>query len=302
VAERGGPLQALQLALVHAALLLTRLLPMGLLRPASRVVADGAFRLVGSRRRLAADNLRQALGVGPEEALTIARASFRSFALTAVPEVVKLRRHLLRPDAATWLHRRAPEAEAVFARARALHEQSGGCVFVTLHLGNWEILPYVAAVVGIPLAVAVRPLDNVYLERLLARARAATGQRFLVRRHALMQLSHQLGRGVSAAVLADQSTINGVPVEFLGRSALTTPVPALLALRKARPIVVVACVRTGPLRFTGLLADPIWPGKVGDERSEVARLTRLMSRSMETMVAAHPDQYLWMHDRWKSYD
>jgi KDO2-lipid IV(A) lauroyltransferase len=301
VAERGGPLQALQLALVSAALLAARLLPMWLLRPLSRVAADLAYRTVGSRRRLAEDNVHHALHAGPEEARAIARSSFRSFALTAVPEVVKLRRHLLRPDAGTWLHHRAPEAEAVFARARAVHEQAGGCVFVTPHLGNWEILPYVAAAVGIPLAVAVRPLDNVYLERLLMRARAATGHRFLVRRHALMQLSHQLGRGVSVALLADQSTMGGVPVEFFGRPALTTPVPALLAVRHRRPIVVVACVRTGGLRFAGLLADPIWPGETGDERTEVARLTRLMSRSMEAMIAAHPDQYLWMHHRWKSY-
>ncbi len=239
--------------------------------------------------------------VSPDEIERIARASFRSFALTSMPEVVKLRPHLVGPDAGAWLDRRAPEARDVFMRAKALHDTTQGCVFVTPHLGNWELLPYIAAVVEIPLAVVVRPLDNRYIERLLLRARSETGQLFLAKRFAMMQLQQQLARGRSVAVLADQSTVKGVPVEFFGRRALTTPVPALLAIRQQRPIVVVACVRTAPLRFVGVLGEPIWPRDTTNERPEIERLTQAMSRSMEAVVRDHPEQYLWMHDRWKDY-
>ncbi|MGB5733210.1 MAG: lysophospholipid acyltransferase family protein, partial [Thiohalocapsa sp.] len=239
---------------MYVLLFVTRLLPMWLIRPLATVRANGAFRVLGRRRRIALDNLRHALGdsVSPDEVGRIARASFRSFALTSMPEVVKLRPHLIGPDARVWLDRRAPEATEVFMRAKVLHDTTRGCIFVTPHLGNWELLPYVAAVVDIPLAVVVRPLDNRYLERLLLRARSETDQLFLAKRFAMIQLQQQLSRGRSVAILADQSTVNGVPVEFFGRTASTTPVPALLAIRQHRPIVVVACVRTAPLRFAGV--------------------------------------------------
>lgn len=262
-AERGAVLQLLQFLPVSLLLFVTRFLPMWMLRPVATVVADGAFMVLGRRRRIALNNLRLALGgsLSPGEIEITARVSFRSFALTSMPEVVKLRPHLIGPDARAWLDRRAPEANEVFSRAKALHEKSGGCVFVTPHLGNWELLPYIAAVVGIPLAVVVRPLDNPYIERLLARARAETGQIFLAKKFAMMQLQQQLARGRSVAVLADQSTVKGVAVDFFGRTALTTPVPSLLAIRRQRPIVVVACVRTAPLRFAGVLGEPIWPDR-----------------------------------------
>ncbi len=296
-------LQALQFLPVYVLLAVTRLLPMWILRPLAVVIADGTYLMLGRRRRIALENLRHALGAkaSRHEVESIARASFRSFALTSMPEVVKLRPHLVGPGARSWLDRRAPEARAVFSRAKALHDQTSGCVFVTPHLGNWEILPYVAAAVDIPLAVVVRPLDNGYLERLLARARAETGQLFLARRFAMVQLQQHLARGRSVAILADQSTVKGVAVDFFGRTALTTPIPALLALRQQRPIVVVACVRTAPLRFAGVLGEPIWPRDTTNERPEIERLTQAMSHSMETIIRDSPEQYLWMHDRWKSY-
>jgi Kdo2-lipid IVA lauroyltransferase/acyltransferase len=302
-ADRGTFLQALQFLPVSVLLLVTRLLPMWFIRRLATVFADGAFGVLSRRRRIALDNLRQAMGdsVSPDEIERIARASFRSFALTSMPEVVKLRPHLVGPDARAWLDRRAPEAKEVFMRAKVLHETTHGCVFVTPHLGNWELLAYIAAVVEIPLAVVVRPLDNRYLEGLLLRARRETGQIFLAKRFAMMQLQQQLARGRSVAILADQSTVRGVPVEFFGRRALTTPVPALLAIRQQRPIVVVACVRTAPLRFVGVLGEPIWPRDTTNERPEIERLTQAMSHSMEAVVRDHPEQYLWMHDRWKTY-
>ena len=287
---------------------LTEALPYRLVHRLALVVGDLAFALLPRRRRLARANLAAALAHAGDpranDAHTVrrlARASCRSFVLTAMPEVVALRRQLTAVDAATWLARRNPETAAVFARARALHEAAGGCVFVTPHLGNWELLPYIAAIVGIPLAVAVRPLDNPHLESLLAAARQATGQLFLARGQAMEMLKLHLRRGRSVALLADQATSGGLTVPFFGQPAMTTPLPALLALRCRRPIVVVACVRVAPLTFRGVLGEPLWPQDDDDERREVERLTAAMNRAMEESIAAYPDQYLWLHDRWKSY-
>jgi KDO2-lipid IV(A) lauroyltransferase len=191
----------------------------------------------------------------------------------------------------------------MLTRVRQLHDEHRGCVFVTPHLGSWELLPYDAAVFGIPLTVPVRPLDNPYLERQLARARAATGHRFVSRRHGLLGLGTDLARGRSLAILADQATVGGPRIEFFGRPAHTSPVPALLAVRYGRPIVVVACVRTEDAGFTGWVSEPLWPDQAADESeaAQVERLTAAMNRQMEAVIRLYPDQYLWMHNRWKTY-
>ncbi len=289
---------------VRALLLVVRALPLPVLRPLTGLAARVALFLAPRRRAIAVGNVRLALGPGLDEpaARELAAASVGSFLLTAMPEIAKLARPLTGRDARAFLSRRAPELEPLFARARALHDETGGCVFVTPHLGNWELLPFVAAALEIPLAVVVRPLDNPLLERLLRRSRTSTGQVVVARRNSLPRLRLLLSRGVSLGLLPDQATLKGLVVRFLGRPATTTPVPALLALAKNRPIVVVACFRTADGRFGGHVGTPIWPRRDAPEQAEVIRLTEVVSDEMGALVRAHPEQYFWMHNRWKSYD
>jgi len=292
-------LQIVEFGAIYCLYLLVRLLPMALLRPLVAAAGDLAYALLPGRRRIAVENIRKTLGVDPGSARRIARLSFRAFLLTSVPEVVKLRRHLIADDAADWLRRRNPGEELLFSKAKVIHDETGGCIFVTPHFGNWELLPYLAAIVGIPLAIAIRPLDNIYLERLLERSRKATGHQFVNRRNALMRLQRALADKRSVALLPDQHVFKGMPVDFFGRPAATSPIPALLAVRHQRPIVVVACYRTGSLRFGGHVGEPIWPQEAAGEKAEIERLTRAVNRAMEEVIRQHPEQYVWMHRRWK---
>jgi len=291
-----------QFAGIAAAVTLTRWLPTPAIAAATSALATLVFVSLRSRRRIAIDNVRQALGPGHSDAEVrrIARSSFTSLFLTAMPEAAKLRPHLTSADGREWLQRRSPDLAAMFARAKDLHDRTGGCVFVTPHLGNWELLPDIAAAVGIPLAIVARHLENPYLERMLRASRVSTGHLFLARRQALLPLERALRRGHSVGLVADQATIRGVAAPFFGRPAFTTPMPALLAVRERRPIVVVACIRIAPMRFDGYLGEPIWPGD-GNERAEVVRLTEALNLAMEGVIRAHPEQYLWMHNRWKRY-
>jgi len=300
----GRVLEAVEFVAVWLLYALVRVLPARVVYPATRLVGDLVFVVLPGRRRIAVDNVRRALGAGADRgrARRIARTSFASFLLTAMPETAKLRRRLASPRHAEETLHRSPDLAAMFEQARRLHESSRGCIFVTPHFGNWELLPDTAAALGIPVAVVARPLENRYLERLLARSRAASGQIFVAKRNAFLALQRFLGAGRSVAMLPDQATFRGVAVEFMGRPALTTPVPALLAIYQQRPIVVVACFRIGVLRFGGFVSEPLWPGPHESERAEVLRLTAAMTRVMEEVVRRHPEQYLWMHNRWKVYD
>jgi KDO2-lipid IV(A) lauroyltransferase len=78
-------------------------------------------------------------------------------------------------------------------------------------------------------------------------------------------------------------------------------VPALLALYHHRPIVVVACFRLRDGRFGGHVGEPIWPLEGRSEKAEVLCLTEAMTKAMEVVIRAHPEQYFWMHNRWKTY-
>lgn len=281
---------------------LARLLPLGLLRVFLRALAGLAYIVLSRRRRITRENLRHAFGheMNESEIRRLARQSYTAF-LLSLPELMKLRPHFLGADVRNWMRQRAPELEPLFQKARRLHDESRGCIFVTPHLGNWELLPYVSAAVGIPLVVVVRPLDNPYLEKLLYQSRYETGQLFIPKRNSLLPLQQMLTQGKSVGLLPDQSTMKGLPVPFFGRTAWTTPIPALLAIYQQRPIVVVACCRKGALDFDGFVSDPVWPQPGANEKDELLRLTTAMNAAMEAAIRKYPDQYFWMHNRWKDY-
>jgi KDO2-lipid IV(A) lauroyltransferase len=115
-------------------------------------------------------------------------------------------------------------------------------------------------------------------------------------------LRRALRSGQSVGLMADQRTMRGLAVEFLGVTAPATPIPAMLAAGLNRPIVVGACCRDGSgSRYDLLLGEPIWPDPGRSTKSEVVRLTQEMNRAMGEMILNYPEQYLWMHNRWKDY-
>jgi KDO2-lipid IV(A) lauroyltransferase len=174
---------------------------------------------------------------------------------------------------------------------------------VTPHIGNWELLPHVSAFVGIPLAVVARPLDNERLEKLVFENRVAGGQVLIPKKNALFALQKTLRKGTSIGMLPDQSTMKGISIDFFDRPATSTPVPAILAIAYKRPVVVVACCRKNDSdQYEGFVSDPIRPQEqYSSEKAEIIRITKEITRQMETIIRKYPGQYLWMHNRWKTY-
>ena len=147
----------------------------------------------------------------------------------------------------------------------------------------------------------MRPMDNPYLERAILSSRIASGQVMIPKRNAMFALERLLRHGKSIGMLPDQSTGRGLRVEFFGRKATATPIPALLAVTYKRPIVVVAACRTNdPYYFEGFVSDPILPEEnPAGEQAEIVRITREINVRMEEVIRKYPEQYLWMHNRWK---
>jgi len=300
--KKGKAVQLLEYGTVAVLTPLMRIVPLRVIHLLSRLFGNILYIVVTRRRTIALENLRNALGSGKtdEEIRTLARRSWQSFCLTCL-EIVKFHNFFKREDARALL-KGYEELERLFEKAKRIHEESGGCIFVTPHIGNWELLPHVSAVVGIPLVVVVRPLDNPYLERLIYEKRADTGQVIIPKKNALMMLHKTLQQGKSIGMLPDQSIRQGISVNFFGRKASTTPVPAILSIMYKKPIVVVACCRKANGQdFEGVVSDPLWPGTFESEKEEIFRLTEAMNATVETIIRKYPEQYFWTHNRWKTY-
>lgn len=300
---KGKAVQWLEFVPVYLAFQLSWRLPLKVGHRICRSLGDLSYCLLRGRRRIALENVRRAYDGKKTEAEIgqIARQSCGSF-IASLFETVKLVSLLKDPRNVERIKSSADGSSALFKKAKEIHDRANGCIFVTPHLGNWEFLPYIGLVAEIPLVIVVRPLDNMYLEKLFYSHRLSSGQIFLPKTNSLYYLQKALRQGKSVGMLPDQSTMRAVSVDYFGRKATTTPIPALLAILHHRPIVVVACCRRSwDFSFEGFVSEPIWPQVDQSEKTELLRLTREMNRSMEAVIRKYPEQYFWMHDRWKSY-
>ena len=295
--------QLLEYGAVSVLLPVVHLIPLNVIHLLGNFLGDFLYFLFPGRRRLALENVRHALDKEKTEGelRAIARASCRSFFLTCL-EIIKFHNFFKADDAREALSKYSGSLESLFQKAKRLHEESGGCIFVTPHIGNWEFLPHVSSIVGIPLVVVARPLSNAYLERFLYGKRTDSGQVIIPKKNALFMLQKTLQQGKSIGLLPDQSIRQGIAVNFFGRRAWTTPAPAILSVLYKRPIVVVACCRTkNGYDFEGVVSDPLWPGTFESEKAEIFRLTEEMNKQMEIIVKRYPEQYFWVHNRWKRH-
>lgn len=298
--DKGPLLQGAEFVLARAFVSSLRLLPMWLCRFLAAGIGKAIFWLVPRRRRIALMNLAIAFPEKtPAERRRIARESIRSFILTGL-EGFRFLGKWNTAAAEKVAREQVEDVDAIFARVRKIHEEAKGCIFVVPHLGNWELLSSAAALARIPVTFTVRPLDNPRLEKYLFGMRASTGQEVLSKRNAFTHLREALRKGRSIGILADQHAgVRGVDVPFFGKPASTTIAPATLALHFKRPIILVTCLREGKNKFTALVSEPIWPDIEADASAEITRLTAAINRETEAMVRRKPEQYLWMHDRWK---
>ncbi len=293
--------QNVEFYLAFAFLTLIRWTPYWLCRALAAIAGEAFFWLAPRRRRIALMNLQIAFPeMSESERKKVARASCRSFVLTGLESVKFIYRSRV-ADTGKNVRRVVEGVDALFERARKVHDEAGGCIFVIPHLGNWEFLSHASALAEIPVTIVVRPLDNPKLERHLFEMRATSGQEILAKRNALFHLRTALRKGRSVGLLADQHAgMQGIDVPFFGKPASTTTGPAALAVSFDRPIMLVACLRRRDGKgYEALLSGPIRPDLEADSVKEIERITTAVNREIETFVRQRPGQYLWMHDRWK---
>jgi KDO2-lipid IV(A) lauroyltransferase len=182
-------------------------------------------------------------------------------------------------------------------------------IFVTGHLGSWEVMTIVAGMRhGARQAVIVRGIDNPFLDWMFRRLRVRAGAAIVEKRGGAAAASAHLRAGTSVAMLVDENAgRRGVFVDFFGRPASTSRLPALLALATASPIVLGVAVRgaktpDGRSSFRCRLAlfEPDAYRRPDDESASVRTLTQAVVRQYEAWIREAPSQWRWIHWRWKT--
>jgi KDO2-lipid IV(A) lauroyltransferase len=290
--DRRHALEARAAAVVER---LVRRLPrpwaLGLGRTLGRLLADLDPRHV----RIAAENMRHAFPHWDESRrLRTARAVYAHFGQTLLDIL--------------WMDGQPPERLLALVvedgrenvdRVRAARR---GAVYVTAHFGNWEFYGVAWGWMGEPIGVVARPLDNALLDARLTAFRARSGNIVISKRRALQEILRLLHQGEGVAFLVDQNVQaeDGIFVQFFGRPAATTTVAAALAVKTGCALVPVHCESLPDGRYKFVYGRPIEWTSSGNRQDDIARLTQELTSVIEGWVRQRPEQWLWMHRRWKT--
>jgi len=286
----------LRYCLLRATLFVVEKLPIDAAGRLGSVVGDLAYRLAPKTRASALQSLSTAFPDWPLEARQdIARRCFAHLG-RCVFELACIRQ--MDPRIGEWVEWTENERlllEKALARGR-------GVVFVSGHVGNWELLARRVALAGLPASTIAKESTDWRLTRIVERFRMRGRVESIWRGQpgAAKRMLRVLKSGGILGLLIDQDTaVQSVYVPFFGRPASTPRAAADLALRTGAAVVVGFCQRKEDGRYR-LSMKEISPLQTGDSNKDVAALTQVLTAEIEGAIRRTPEQWVWMHPRWKT--
>lgn len=247
-------------------------------------------------RRRALGHLRESFPQQTSDAWfeRVARLSFEHLAQLYLVELAMTPRLVTE-----WTWPRYVELGALGPALREL--LSGPAILVTGHFGNYELLGHTICKLGLPLTALMRPLDNPLINDYLVRTREAGGLSLLFKRGAMEQAPRVLDRGGLVSFIGDQDAGGkSVFVDFFGRPAATYKSIGLLAMLKRVPVIVGSAVRIRRgFRYRIEVERIIRPEEWETQTDPLHWITQTFTHALEAAIRRHPEQYLWIHRRWK---
>ena len=177
-----------------------------------------------------------------------------------------------------------------------------GAIMVTAHYGSFEAMGHLLGCLGLDVVAVMRPIDNVYLNRYVVRSRRQRGMEVMDKKGATQAAEDLLREGKLLAFIGDQDAgRKGVFVDFFGQPASTYKSIGLLAMSTESPIVVAYARRRGNhARYVVGINRVIHPYEWQQQEHPLRWITQEYTKAIEKFVREEPDQYLWIHRRWKS--
>jgi KDO2-lipid IV(A) lauroyltransferase len=189
------------------------------------------------------------------------------------------------------------------ARFKALLEDGKPALIFAAHLANWELPAISAATYGLDSAVLYRRPNIAAIDRWVAETRTATmGALISTGLDAPVKLAQALERGAHVGMLVDQYYVRGVPVTFFGQRTRANPLLARLARHFDCPIHGTRMIRLPGHRFRGEITDAITPVRDAQGEIDIAGTTQVIANVVEGWIREHPEQWLWLHRRWRPQD
>jgi Kdo2-lipid IVA lauroyltransferase/acyltransferase len=178
-----------------------------------------------------------------------------------------------------------------------------GVLFLTAHIGAWELSSYAHALYGYPLHYMARPLDNARLDALVNRYRGLSGNASIFKNESARAMLKILRDAGTVGILADQNTMpqEGVFVDFFGTLACTTAGLARVALHTGAAVVPGYAVWDASLdKYRLRFERPLELIQTGDAERDIVENTQRFARVTEEIIRKYPEQWVWVHARWKT--
>jgi len=263
---------------------------------AAQWIGDLLYFLDRRHRNIAIRHLRLSFPDWPEPKVrTVARDSMRSMVHLALEFILTPR--VVTPE--TWRRNTILTNQA--ENIRLLTERKAGIVYVAGHFGNWERVGYTMAILGFDGFAVARPLDNPHLNKYVMGIRQRMGLTILDKKGATARMDDILSARRYVSFIADQDAgRKGMFVDFFGRPASTNKAPALVAIRYELPVVVGYGRRLNNRYGFEIGIERIIHPHEWQEQDDPARwVTQQYTKALEQAIRRNPEQYLWVHRRWK---
>lgn len=272
------------------------LLPRCFLKSVCRLIGFFWFEILRYRRNDVLGNLRSAYGEEKteQEIRELARRNFDHY-VYSLCELVQLR-----TLSADELKKRIKFENAECLRE--LTDQDRGVVILTMHLGNFEWMGALASHLGIPLSIVARVMKNRLMESVISHQRKRWGIRVIQPlKNTLLSMLRELRRNRVIGFMIDQrrGPPEGIFVDFFGRPAATTPGLAYLAEKTDAKVFPFYNYRTDLGEFVAKLGPAIPYKRIGRRDENVYHNTQRYTEVIENMIREYPEQWFWIHRRWR---
>jgi KDO2-lipid IV(A) lauroyltransferase len=232
----------------------------------------------------------------PEKIRELSKSVFQNLGITTA-EILQM----------TCLSKEDILSKAVIKNEEHLHnaiKKHKGVIIISAHLGNWEMACLFArCYLQTPMAVVAKRLRPQIINRWIVGLRTRFGVAHLYKEGALSEMTRFLRQGHILGILIDQGikSSESVEVNYFGRTVAATPAAAMLAMRCKSPVLPIFCVRETNSRFTIIVEPPLQLKRTRDLRDDLKTNTQIMMDAIEKAVRAYPEQWFWVHKRWKKH-
>ena len=273
---------------------LVRYLPRNVMLFLGNLLGDFVFYILRVRRKQVLKNLKLAFGNQKSdiELKKIARETYKNLGKTLL-EFLQLPRMN-----GTRIKRVVDTSE--LSKIDAILRHGNGAILLGAHFGNWELLGAAFGLGGYPVNVIGRLSDNKKIGHIIDRYRRLVGMKVIQKNDPIRKVLRALSNNELVAILMDQNTRKDmVFVDFFGRPAATAKGVAVFALRTGVPVVPAFIVREGKYHKI-LIGNPIYAHSSENTDNDIQRYTAQFSKVIESYIKQYPDQWFWLHNRWKT--